>query len=291
MHGTKYMNWPLIHAAFAQATIKISSGIPGTNPTTGAGTSPGAFIANFYQFALLIGGILAFGAIVFGGVKSAISAGNPSAISEARQWIWSALLGLLLLGGAYIILYTINPNLINLNLPALSPLNISTAGTPFTLPNGQLCENTDTGSSCATSGGLDQATAQASLAAFGITTTSSGNCTDQSNPRCTSLQGMQQSTVNELVQFKQMCQQSNSGCTVTVTGGTEVGHANGDISHLNGYKADIDPNPQVSSFITQNFTPIGTRSSDGAAQFKDPVSGAIYAREGTHWDITVPPKP
>jgi hypothetical protein len=102
--------------------VTISPAIPGVNQN-GANASPGAWISNFYQFALLISGILAFGAIVFGGVKSAISAGNPSAISEARQWIWSALIGLLLLGGAYIILNTINPNLINLNLPTLSPID------------------------------------------------------------------------------------------------------------------------------------------------------------------------
>jgi hypothetical protein len=104
---------PVAHA------VTISPAIPGVN-VNGANASPGAWVSNFYQFALLIGGILAFGAIVYGGVKSAISAGNPSAISEARQWIWSALIGLLLLGGAYIILNTINPNLLNLNLPTLS---------------------------------------------------------------------------------------------------------------------------------------------------------------------------
>jgi hypothetical protein len=103
--------------------VTISAGIPGTNPTA-AGTSPGAFVANFYQFALLIGGILAFGAIVYGGVLHAVSAGNPSRQSEGKQWIWSALWGLLLLAGAYLILNTVNPNLLNLNLPTLSPISI-----------------------------------------------------------------------------------------------------------------------------------------------------------------------
>ncbi len=101
--------------------VTISPAIPGLN-TTGANAAPGAFIANFYQFALLISGILAFGAIVYGGVLHAISAGNPAKQSEGKSWIWSALIGLLLLAGAYIILNTINPNLINLNLPALSPI-------------------------------------------------------------------------------------------------------------------------------------------------------------------------
>ena len=60
-----------IPAALAQTKISLS--IPGSNQIT-TGTSPGALISNFYQFALLIGGILAFGAIVYGGVKYMSSA-------------------------------------------------------------------------------------------------------------------------------------------------------------------------------------------------------------------------
>ncbi|MDE2019660.1 MAG: hypothetical protein KGJ13_04945, partial [Patescibacteria group bacterium] len=87
--------------------VTISPGIPGTNLTAASGTAPGAFVANFYQFALLISGVLAFVVIVYGGVRSALSAGNPSAVSEGRKYIWSSLLGILLLAGAYIILNTV----------------------------------------------------------------------------------------------------------------------------------------------------------------------------------------
>ena len=99
--------------------VTISTAIPGTNANS-TSSSPGAFIANFYQFALMIGGILAFGAIVFGGVKYMASAGNPSAQSDGKEWIWGALIGLLLLAGAYLILDVINPQLVNLNLPTLN---------------------------------------------------------------------------------------------------------------------------------------------------------------------------
>ena len=116
------MNWLAIPTAFAQATIHISPAIPGVS-SNAAGASPGAWVANFYQFALLISGVLAFGAIVYGGVLHAISAGNPSKQSEGKSWIWSALIGLLLLGGAYIILNTVNPRLLDLNLPELAPIH------------------------------------------------------------------------------------------------------------------------------------------------------------------------
>lgn len=108
----------LISTAYAAT---ISMGIPGVNDN-GPSAPPGAWVANFYQFALLISGVLAFGAIVYGGVLHATSAGNPSRQSEGKAWIMSALLGLLLLGGAYIILHTINPDLVTLNITGLAPL-------------------------------------------------------------------------------------------------------------------------------------------------------------------------
>ena len=99
--------------------VTISASIPGTNANS-TSSAPGAFIANFYQFALMIGGILAFGVIVFGGIKYMASAGNPSGQTEGKEWIWGALTGLLLLAGAYLVLHTINPQLVNLNLPTLN---------------------------------------------------------------------------------------------------------------------------------------------------------------------------
>jgi hypothetical protein len=113
--------------AFAQATI--SPTIPGMTSAVTTSTSPGAFVAGFYNFALMIGGVLAFGAIVYGGVLYAASVGNPSKQSEGREWNKSALLGLLLLAGAYLILNTINPNLVNLSLPTLQSINIQVPAT------------------------------------------------------------------------------------------------------------------------------------------------------------------
>jgi hypothetical protein len=104
--------------------ITIDTNIPGTNATTTGGGGPGVFVANFYQFALIIGGVLAFGVIVYGGVKYMISGGNPSGQSDAKEWIESALLGLLLLAGAYFVLNVINPQLLNLTLPTLTSVSL-----------------------------------------------------------------------------------------------------------------------------------------------------------------------
>ncbi len=93
--------------------VTINTNLPGTNPTV---NNPGGWVANFYQFALLLGGLLAFGAIVYGGMTYTLSAGNPEKQSDAKSRITQALLGLTLLLGAYIVLNFLNPKLTNLQI-------------------------------------------------------------------------------------------------------------------------------------------------------------------------------
>ncbi|GEM_PF-1873257 len=106
----------IVPAVFAQ--VKISTNIPGPAPANDVC----GFVSNFYTFSLMIAGILAFGAIVYGGVKYTFAAGNPSGQSEGKEWVKSALLGLLLLVGAYVILNTINPGLVKSGSSCLSAL-------------------------------------------------------------------------------------------------------------------------------------------------------------------------
>lgn len=71
-------------------------------------------IGNFYQWALGIGGLLALGVLIFGGILYTISAGNASRQDDAKGWLLGALMGILLLFGSYLILNTINPELTKL---------------------------------------------------------------------------------------------------------------------------------------------------------------------------------
>ncbi|MWA15992.1 hypothetical protein E5671_43600 [Streptomyces sp. BA2] len=115
--------------------------------------------------------------------------------------------------------------------------------------------------------------------AAGIKWTSSGGCSDRQRPNCTSFEQLNLNTARGAVTLD-----SASGCALTITGGTEVGHASGTYSHWNGYKLDFSPTTCVSNYITRNFTRIADRG-DGAKQYKS-GSGNIYARESNHWDVT-----
>jgi len=118
----------IVLAALGAASVSRGVQIATTLPGMGQSSNPGEFVASFYQFSLMIGGILAFGAIVYGGVKYTFAAGNPSGQSEGKEWVKSALLGLLLLVGAYIILNTINPDLVKLSLPTFPKIEATTPG-------------------------------------------------------------------------------------------------------------------------------------------------------------------
>ncbi len=71
-------------------------------------------IGNFYAWALGIGGLIALGVLVFGGILYTASAGNASRQDDAKQWITGSFIGLALLFGSWFILNTINPELTKL---------------------------------------------------------------------------------------------------------------------------------------------------------------------------------
>ena len=121
---------------------------------------------------------------------------------------------------------------------------------------------------------LSHKAAAAKLRAAGIGWTSSGHCGNRHNPTCTSFSGIKSGTISGIITFKKA-----SRCAVTVTGGTETGHASGTYSHWNGYKVDIAITSCVNRYIKRNFSYIGGSRWRSAA-------GNVYFNEGDHWDIT-----
>lgn len=102
------------------ATIDIS--IPCISCEYADNSSPVGLIANFYEMAIALSGVLALGMIIYAGIKRIIGANNPKEVSESNDIIYNALLGIVLLFGAYILLNTVNPQLTKLEMPALSKI-------------------------------------------------------------------------------------------------------------------------------------------------------------------------
>jgi len=86
-------------------------------------TTPVAeYFKYIFNFLIWISGLIALVVLVYAGFQYFTSAGNPEAMNDAKSRIGAALLGLLILFGSYLILITINPNLIVFHLPRLRPI-------------------------------------------------------------------------------------------------------------------------------------------------------------------------
>ena len=66
-----------------------------------------------FRFTLALAGFLAVMMIVIGGVEYIISGANEGMRSEAHKRISNAIYGLILALVSYLVLYTINPNLVD----------------------------------------------------------------------------------------------------------------------------------------------------------------------------------
>lgn len=93
--------------------------------------NPADLIRSIFNYSLILVGVTALGAIIYGGIKYIISAGNPSGQSEATQWITGAIWGLVLLFGAVLLFKEINSQIISLKLENLEPVTVrNTLATP-----------------------------------------------------------------------------------------------------------------------------------------------------------------
>ena len=126
---------------------------------------------------------------------------------------------------------------------------------------------------------VTHASAASQFSAAGIGWTSSGGCSDPGTSTCTSFEGIRQATIDGAITLK-----NASGCGLTITGGTETGHAGGAQSHGTGYKLDFSRTACLTTWVHNTYTYSGTRS-DGTPLYTA-ASGNVYADEGNHWDVT-----
>ena len=78
----------------------------------------------FYNIAMMISGTLAVVVVLFGGIYYLISFGRGKFTDEGKSWIKAGAIGLILTLSAYLISYTINPNLVIFDLKGLTPITL-----------------------------------------------------------------------------------------------------------------------------------------------------------------------
>lgn len=79
-----------------------------------------SYIRYIYLFALGTVGLATFGAMVYGGFLYMLSGTNIVSQQEAKDWMRGAISGLVLALAAYLIMNTINPDLVSIKAPNVS---------------------------------------------------------------------------------------------------------------------------------------------------------------------------
>lgn len=199
-----------------------------------------AYLGRIYQAFFITAGLLATLMLIVGGFQYMLSE-NGMSKSKAREQMMNAVWGLLLALSSYLILYTINPELLNtnfkLNIPDLKIGSLSTGGV------------VEGGGTSTTTPGAgkpwpDDSVTRQQFTSAGISINKE-NCKTAGEKNCTSVYGIGSKVLPALKELKNLCK-----CSITITGGTEEGHA----SHGIG-KNIIDislSDSKLNEFITKN---------------------------------------
>jgi len=78
----------------------------------------------FFNLAIWIAGIIALGALIYGGIRYLTSTGKPDTMASAKDQITGVFFGLLLLLSSYLVLSILNPELIILKISEPEPIEI-----------------------------------------------------------------------------------------------------------------------------------------------------------------------
>jgi hypothetical protein len=80
------------------------------------------YVIYIFKLSLIIAAIAAFAVLTYGGIRYLLSLNNPEAIKDARTWISSGVIGLFIILASYLILTTINPEIVTPSLKPIEPV-------------------------------------------------------------------------------------------------------------------------------------------------------------------------
>ena len=85
---------------------------------------------SLYTYIISIAGVIALIALIIGGILFLTSSGEPEKLSKAKKQILAAFFGIIILLSSYLILRTINPDLVSFEIPSLEPIPEHPLDTP-----------------------------------------------------------------------------------------------------------------------------------------------------------------
>jgi hypothetical protein len=251
----------------------------------------GNYLENAYTLVLQAAAIICVISIMVGGIQY-ITAAAADTKSAARARIWRNFTGFLIVLAAYLLLYTINPNLVKFKLEIPK---IATSGS-FAGPGTFLIYDEQTGvykpstqilgpqTSAGSSPG-DEFTVRKTLEDSGFSIPNQP-CNGKISG-CTDVGNLRQGTIDGIITEKNNC-----GCTMIITGGSEVGNGhslpqagNNYMAHSNGFKVDVASSAQIRNYVKSEYTYI-KKTSDGPLYLG--ISNGVPVQvidEGNHFDF------
>ncbi|NLE07229.1 MAG: DUF1345 domain-containing protein [Parcubacteria group bacterium] len=239
-----------------------------------------------FIFKLLIGlsAVFAVLSIVVGGFQY-ISTDAFQKKSEGKARIKNSILGLILVIGSWLILHTINPDLLEINLELETPVMEEMPESSGSLRPG--------GSRVATGADLLSGTSLAADESIRKQLESAGikinnpPCTADRTSNCTNLNGLPQSTIITLAALKLDCSNYHgSDCPIVITAGTETSLHNKGTAHRPGNGViDLRPTPKLNAYLGNTSPKDGEQIVKNGFKFTYEVIGSNPASTADHWHV------
>ncbi len=255
--------------------------LPGVANKVGDTTTLKKYIHAIFNLAIGLSAVAAVLMIVLGGFQY-MSTDAIMKKEEGKKRIKNAIYGLILVISAWLILYTINPNLLKLNLNIESITTATPAG--GTLTGVRTATGVDL-----LSGNSLQAD-QAIRDNLGKVKVNNKPCTTQRTSKCTNLNGLPQSMISSLKNLQKNCTQgSNNSCIVQISGGTETSLHIAGSEHKPGKSVvDLSSKNTLNTYLGYPTPQSGDTVTKDGLKFKYEVTGENGVSTGPHWHV-IPP--
>lgn len=248
------------------------------NPGSGCETTLQKYLPGVFNLAIGLSAVFAVIVIVVGGFKY-MTTDALQGKEDGKNMVWNAVKGLFLVIGAWLILYTINPDLLNLKLT----IDRADIAKPAGASGGTLGGATTGGTPMTDAEIIESNAVRLSLENEGIYTYT-GPCIYGQTKGCVNLNGLTDTTKDGLVSLK-----NSFGQNITITGGTEAGHsATG--GHPTGDSVDLGfsyNNASLATYVDKNKVAAPVQTSLGP-QYTLNINGrtVTFLKESDHWHVT-----
>lgn len=268
-----------------QGDYTLLAPLPGTTDNSTNVTNFQTYLPGIFVFAIGVATVMAFVMITWGGIQY-MTTDAISGKANGRENIENALWGLGLCIAAWIILYTINPQILTFNLGLPQPSTaVNTGNTGVVAPGGRAADGTLLGYAL-TDAQVTENTVDVQSLKLAKVNVNAGPCTTAAvTTGCTDIVGLPSTALTGVVNLEKACSaNASSECYITISGGAEGGH----LDHGPGLPVmDLEENSNLSSYINKNGgTPVQTKLGP---LYTATVSGEtvtfLHESNPAHWHV------